>query len=155
MSIVTGLIRRLFTAVVFTALAPCVSAQNIYALPDETMLSRLVWTTLIEVDSANRTGNYSVLRALGSPSFQQNNSEQNLADLFSELRDNRVDVGRVVTLEPAWHLAPAINDLGILRLRGGFEFRPKAIRFDILFEQVGGSWRILGVSVAQMNTSEK
>ncbi len=132
-----------------------VMAQQPFALPDESTLARLVWTSMIEVDSANRTGNYSVLHALGSPDFQQQNSVDDLSQLFSTLRENRVDIGRAILLEPEYHIPPGIDEQGVLRLRGGFEFRPKAVRFDILFQNIGGGWRILAISIAEMNSSQR
>ena len=42
---------------------------------------------------------------------------------------------------------------GTLRLRGGFDYRPKSIRFDVLYKQVGGGWRIHALSVVEMDAS--
>ncbi|WP_139141444.1 hypothetical protein [Pseudohongiella acticola] len=130
-------------------------AQQAAPVPDESTLARLVWTSMVAVDSANRTGNYSVLHALGSPDFQNSNTVADLAQLFRTLRENRVDVGRAILLEPEYHIAPAIDQDGVLRLRGGFEFRPQAIRFDILFQNIAGGWRIFAISVAEMQTSQR
>lgn len=124
-------------------------------VPEVGVLSRLVWTTLVELDSANRTGNYSVFHALCAPAFQEQNPLATLPEKFSKLRSNRVDVGKAVTLEPSFHIPPAIDENGILRLRGGFEFRPRAIRFDLLFQNIAGGWRILAISVAEMPTSQR
>lgn len=124
-------------------------------LPDETVLARLTWTTMIALDNANRTGDYSVLRALGTPDFQSRNSEEELARIFATLREDRVDVGKAVLISPTWLLDPGIAPDGTLRLRGGFEYRPKAIRFDILFRNVDGGWRILALSVAELDAATR
>ena len=120
-------------------------------VPDENTLARLVWSTMTALDQANRTGNYSVLYELGTTAFQQNNSPDQLRATFTSLRANRVDVGRAVLNSPNYYIPPAIDQTGQLRLRGGFDYRPKSIRFDLLFAQEGGGWRINGISVVQMN----
>lgn len=129
-------------------------AQNA-RLPAPDILARLVWTTMIAVDNANRTENYSVLHALGSPGFLQRNSPSQLSRIFAGLREGRIDIGRAILVEPTYHIPPAITPDGLLRLRGGFEFRPRAIRFDILFARYGGGWRIEALSVAEMDSSKR
>ncbi len=141
------------------AMVTAASHQASYAqplpVPDETVLARLAWTTMIALDNANRTGDYSVLRALGTPDFQSRNSEEDLTRIFAALRDNRVDVGKAVLVSPTWLLDPGIASDGTLRLRGGFEYRPKAIRFDILFRNIDGGWRILALSVAEIDSAAR
>jgi len=128
--------------------------QNIRTLvPDENTLARLIWSTLISLDNANRTDDYSILNRLGSPQFQTRNSPQQLSVVFSELRRNRVDVGRTVLSTPTYYQPPQIMADGTLRLRGGFDYRPKSIRFDVLYKQVGGGWRIHALSVVEMDAS--
>lgn len=120
-------------------------------VPDENTLARLVWGTMIALDQANRTGNYSVLYELGTTAFQRNNSPDQLRATFTALRTNRVDVGRAVLNSPNYYIPPDIDQRGQLRLRGGFDYRPKSIRFDLLFAQEGGGWRINGISVVEMS----
>lgn len=127
-------------------------AANI-AAPDINVSARLVWATMIAVDNANRTGNYSVLRGIGSSDFQAANSTERLAEIFRPLRYNRVDVGRAILIEPTFYLPPSVDSNGLLRLRGGFEFRPKSLRFDLLFKFEEGGWRLLGVSVLETSSN--
>lgn len=122
-------------------------------MPDENTLARLVWSTMITLDDANETGNYAVLHRSGAPEFVRSQSPEKLAGLFSELRAKNVDLSRTLSISPTWDMPPAINEAGYLRLRGGFEFRPRAVRFDILFRLSEGDWKILGLSVVEMDAS--
>ncbi|MBD0428011.1 hypothetical protein [Aquisalinus flavus] len=123
------------------------------SMPDENTLARLVWSTMITLDDANETGNYAVLHQSGAPEFVRSQSPEKLAGLFSELRGRNVDLSRTLSISPSWDMPPAINEAGYLRLRGGFEFRPRAVRFDILFRLSEGDWKILGLSVVEMDAS--
>ncbi|MGX6647185.1 hypothetical protein ACWCOP_04510 [Maricaulaceae bacterium MS644] len=149
-------IRRLFAAgcgalllVLFGCSGPA-SAQTAGQVPDEPVLSRLVWQTLITLDNANRMNDYAMVHALGSSGFQDRNTPASLAATFQPLRQARLDVGRAVLAAPTWYEPPVMLDSRTLRLRGGFEFRPRSLRFDLVFENNGGAWRLHGVSVADL-----
>lgn len=129
------------------------SSMRTASVPSETVLARLVWSTMIALDNANRTGNYSVLYALGSPTFKQRNSPQQLFDNFAPLRQNRIDVGRTLFLSPTYYIPPTILPDGSLRLRGGFEDRAKSVRFDLIYSNSGSGWQISALSVAEMAAS--
>lgn len=146
---------RQILLVIFVVLtgAASVSAQSARAAPDANTQARLVWSTLVALDNANRTGNYDVLYALGSPGFQQGNSPEALAQSFAPLRQSRIDVGRAILVSPTYYIPPAIDGQGNLRLRGGFEFRPRTIRFDMIFAQIGDGWRLHALSVVEADAS--
>ncbi|WP_017930830.1 hypothetical protein [Robiginitomaculum antarcticum] len=147
----TGRLRAALTLVtIFLFSALPLQAQR--AVPDENVFARLVWSTMIALDNANRTGNYSVLYALGSPSFQQKYPIGQLSQSFSNLRTQRVDVGRAIMIKPTYYISPAIIPSGDLRLRGAFEYRPQALRFDLIYRNIDGGWRLHAISVAQMDS---
>jgi hypothetical protein len=100
------------------------------------------------LDQANQTGNYSVLRDLGAPSFQTNNSAATLGGIFQQLRNQQVDLGYTLVVGPTFQFPPAIVQGGLLRVRGSFPLRPAAIGFDLLFQNISGQWRIFGIAVA-------
>lgn len=146
------LFSRLWAAVAIVialgAVSPGAYAQS---APDENVSARLVWSTMIALDNANRTGNYSVLHALGSPDFQAQHSPQSMSRNFAGLRNSRIDVGRAIMTKPVYYLPPTINQNGELRLRGAFEYRPQSIRFDLIYQNMNGGWRLHAISVAQMD----
>jgi hypothetical protein len=127
--------------------AQAAPAQPAAAAFDPTLVNKLVWSTMAAVDQANQTGNYSVLRDLGSPSFQAGNSAATLGGVFAELRAQQVDLSYALVLTPSYEFPPAINQQGLLRARGVFPLRPTAIGFDMLFQNVNGQWRIFGLAV--------
>ena len=98
------------------------------------------------IDHANKTGNYSVLRDLGSPGFQANNNAATLGATFEQLRQQRLDLSDTLLLAPIYEFAPAIVSPGVMRLRGSFAMRPTAVLFDLLYEWNQG-WRLEGVAL--------
>ena len=127
-------------------------AQQV-ARPDPLTVAKLVWSTLAAVDHGNVTGNYSVLRDLGAPSFQANHNAASLAGVFQGIRGQRVDLSNVLLVSPNYEIPPTFIEGGLLRVRGIFPLRPTAIGFDLLFQQAGGRWALFGVSVAPIAQS--
>jgi hypothetical protein len=113
----------------------------------------LIRSTLLTLNDANRSGNYSVLRDLAAPSFQAKNSAADLAQIFSNLRGRRFDLFAVAISAPKLTAPPHIENGGLLRLTGYFPTRPLQIDFDLLFQDVGNEWRLFGISVATPKTS--
>lgn len=122
------------------------------ALPaiDVQTVSKLVWSTLAAVDHGNITGNYSVLRDLGAPGFQANNTAATLAGVFQAVRTQRIDLSSTLLLAPTYDFTPAIVQGGLLRARGRFAMRPTAIGFDLLYAPVAGRWQLFGVAVVPL-----
>ena len=97
------------------------------------------------VDHANKTGNYAVLRALGSPDFQASNSEVMLSGVFVPLRQQQINLIDTLSIEPAYEFPPRVES-GMLRIRGAFRMRPQAVQFDLLFQWNRG-WMLQGIAV--------
>ena len=147
--------RFVFAALLFVAAIPAVAQQPApaapqAAAPDSVTVNKLIWSAMAAVDQANQTGNYSVLRDLGAPSFQANNSAATLATVFASLRNQGIDLGYTLAVVPTLQFPPAVAQNGLLRIRGVFPLRPSAIGFDLLFQNVNGQWKIFGISVVPL-----
>jgi hypothetical protein len=119
------------------------------AMPSDDNLMIFIMSTLVALHQANTTGNYSVLREIGAPTFQSN-SPAKLAEAFTDLRRRRVDLSRILLFQPKLLRRPEINARGMLRITGFFPTLPERINFDLMFQPVEGRWRLFGISV---NTS--
>jgi len=146
---------RLFFAGCLVAAAAPLSAQTLVTtpaanqagVPDPIVINKLIWSAMAALDQANQTGNYSVLRDLGAPGFQANNSAATLGGVFQALRNQQVDLGYTLVVGPTLQFPPAIVQSGLLRIRGSFPLRPAPIGFDLLFQNIAGQWRIFGIAV--------
>lgn len=106
----------------------------------------LVRSAIFALDHANKTGNYTVLRDLGSPAFQANTSAR-LGEIFANQRQQQLDFGAVAVLEPQLTLLPQIEPNGMLRIAGFFPSLPMQVDFELLFAPVDRQWRLFGISV--------
>ena len=69
----------------------------------------LIRSTLLALDQANKTGNYTVLRDLGAPAFQTNTAAR-LGEIFAKQRSDNLDLSGVAAIESATE--PAAADRG-------------------------------------------
>jgi hypothetical protein len=116
-------------------------------MPDAYKLNLLIRTTVIAVNQANKTGNYSVLRDLAAPGFQASNNSAQLAEIFGDLRKRNLDLSPVLFYQPKFTSRPVLLPNGMMRVVGLFPSRPQQVNFDLVFEQIQGDWRIYGISI--------
>jgi hypothetical protein len=107
----------------------------------------LIRSTLLALDQANKTGNYTVLRDLGAPSFQ-NNTAARLAEIFAKQRSDNLDLSGVAAIDPQLSLLPQIEANGLMRMAGLFPSVPSQVNFELAFAPVNGQWRLFGISVS-------
>src|SRR5262245_60846195 len=102
----------------------------------------LIRSTLLTLNDANRSGNYTVLRDLAAPDFQAKNTAADLALVFSDLRQRKFDLFAVALAAPQLTAAPTLDANKMLRLTGFFPTRPSQINFDLIYRNVGGQWQL-------------
>jgi hypothetical protein len=107
----------------------------------------LVRSTLLALDQANKTGNYTVLRDLGSPDFQTNSAAR-LAEIFAQQRRDNIDLSGVAVIDPQLTLLPQIEVNGMMRMAGFFPSVPTQVNFELAFAPVDGRWRLFALSVS-------
>jgi hypothetical protein len=139
-------------AAVMAALASAVHAQAPAQAPKPAQIDRngvliLIRSSLLALDQANKTGNYTVLRDIGAPAFQ-NNTAARLGEIFAKLRSDNLDLSGEAVLDPQLSLLPQIEASGLMHMSGFFPSVPSQVNFDLAFAAVNGQWRLFGISVS-------
>jgi len=116
------------------------------ALPNPYKMNMLIRTILIALSQANQTGNYSVLRDLGTMRFQASNTDTRLGEIFADLRQRKLDFSPVLFFDPKLIRQPAIEG-EMLRLTGFIPTTPERIVFDMGFELQGEEWRLAAIVI--------
>lgn len=127
--------------------APAPQASPTLAIPQPEVLLVLIRLSLVALRDAVKTGNFTVLRDLGAPSFQAANTAAQLGIIFADLRNKNIDLSPIVVVTPEISEPPAITPENLLRLVGYFPTKPLQIKFLMLFQPVNGEWRLFGMSV--------
>jgi hypothetical protein len=114
----------------------------------QAVFEAMVKNALAAVNHANLTGNYTVLRDLGSEAFRRRNSAADLAGIFSDLRQRRYDLSPVLCLSPRFAEPQAEVQTGCLQLVGFFDTQPEAVHFTVVYQEAEEGWALDEVSVA-------
>jgi hypothetical protein len=116
---------------------PANAAQAIY----------LARSTMMALQQAVETGNFTVLRDVGSPGFRAQNTAADLAIRFQALRHSGADLTAVAVVAPQLSTPPFLDPQKQLHLVGLFPTQPLEIDFDLSFENVDNRWRISAIGV--------
>ncbi len=140
------------TLVLLTLAAACLpiadaAAQGPSAVPDSAGQVMLIRNTLTAVNHGNITGNYTVLRDLGSERFRRRNTAGDLASTFANLRKQTRDLSPILVTDPQLTQQAAQDQYGRMQLVGFFPTRPKAVRFGLVFQKIAGAWVIDEITV--------
>lgn len=139
--------RATWLAMIVALLPAPAAAQEAVPAPGRSETARLVWSTLIAVDHANRTGNYAVLRDLGAPDFRNANDPAKLAAIFASIRERDLGLERVVLANPVYAEEPGLTDTGLFEVKGSFPARPEGVSFELYFQHVEGDWKLYGLGI--------
>ena len=123
-------------------------------VPDQLELSKLVWSTILAVDHANRSGNYSVLRDMSAQGFQINNTAASLAQIFTGIRNSGIDLSNALLVPPTYTEAPRQVSPEIIEVKGIFQLRPTSIYFDLFYQWEQGRWKLYGVDLQPVSMVE-
>jgi len=110
-------------------------------------LVTLIKSTIMAVQHANQTGNYSVLRDLGSPVFRERFDQARLTAVFANLRSRGVNLSPVLFLAPNLTKQPEMTEGNELHVVGDFPTQPLQIQYEMLFLELDGVWRLNGLAV--------
>jgi hypothetical protein len=110
-------------------------------------LALLIKSPIIALQQANQTGNYSVLRDLGTPVFRERYDQAKLAAVFADLRNRNINLTPVMNLGLNLSRQPEMTQQGQLHLVGEFPAQPLKVQFEMLFLSIDGVWRIEGIAV--------
>ena len=108
----------------------------------------LIRSSLLALDQANKSGNYTVLRDLGASGFQAANTAARLGEIFASLRRDKIDLSGVAVLDPQLTLLPQIESSGMMRMTGFFPSAPAQVKFELLYAPVDGQWKLFGIAVS-------
>ena len=123
-------------------------------MPDNAKITLLIQMHIAALSHANLTGNYTVLHALGSPTFQAVNSINQLAANFTIFRTQGIDISPTILLPPMLHGPPKLEGADLLRVSGQYDTKPQRVVFEMAFQAANNAWRLAGIAVSTVAASQ-
>lgn len=136
---------RLLALLIALTLPLAAAAQN--KVPSPRALEALVKTSLLTLNDAIVTGNFTVFHAKLSKPFRQQYSPEQLAEVFKSFAEKSIDYDVIASFPPTYDPEPAVDGDGKLVVKGFFPTEPKRLFFDLKFIPSDGEWKLLGVDV--------
>jgi len=115
-------------------------------VPPIELVVLMMRASLIALDQANKTNNYTVLRALSGPGLQKQSPEE-LSKTFAVLRDKQIDLSPILVTKPRMTANPAILPNGYLHLAALFPTKPLSIACVVEMQPVAGFWKLAGINI--------
>jgi hypothetical protein len=116
-------------------------------VPPAEKLVLLIRLSLLTLNDAVQSGNYTVLRDRGGPSFRQANSAAGLSRIFAGLEAQRPDLAAVAIMTPQLTAAEIVGPEQRLHVTGYFPGTVPQIGFDLTYEPADGQWQLFGIAV--------
>ena len=142
-----SMIRRpvLWAALVGALLASPAVAED--KLPTPFAQEVLIKTSLLTLNDANVTGNYTVLHAKLAKPFREQFTPDRLKQAFKEFADKKIDFEVVAAKTPIAVKDAQIDDKGVLHLNGFFDATSTHVVYDLDFVPSEGEWKATKLEV--------
>jgi len=102
--------------------------------------------TMLALDTADKTGNYSVFRSLSAPGFQANSVEA-IAASTKHLRARRIDLAEMAVRKPRFSAPPAVGPDGVLHMNGQLLAGQTLLTFNMGYMYVDGTWKLSALTL--------
>jgi hypothetical protein len=126
------------------AVAGTASAQ---AMPTPLTQEVLIKASLLTLNDAIVTDNFTVLHARMSKPFRDQFPPDRLRGIFKSFVDGHADFDLIVAKAPIAVGESKIDAEGVLRLSGYFDTTPKKLNYDLGYIRSEGDWKLSKLNV--------
>lgn len=123
------------------------SAEENIVLPDRKLATALIYETIISVNNASQTQNYSVLRALAAPAFKKKYSDEKLEKTFGHLAKKGINLRPLILLTPTIQKSQYAPRNNLFRLKGFIPTAKIKLDFEMIYQFHQGAWRIYAIQL--------
>jgi hypothetical protein len=116
-------------------------------LPTNEEAQVLVRDSLVAFNAAVQTKSFVDFHKGVAVMWQKQVTPERLAELFAPFIKAEANLSGITRLEPTFSTAPAINENGILELKGSYPTRPSKVIFDLAYLFEGTEWKLVKINV--------
>lgn len=144
---------RLAAAAMAALLASSVAGAE--SVPNAKEQEVLIKASLLTLNDANVTGNYTILHAKLSKPFRDQFSADRLKQSFKQFADKKADWEAVAAMSPIPTKEPHIDKRGALILHGYFDGGAQHVVYELDFIPSEGEWKPINLTVRVKPAGEK
>ena len=122
-------------------------AQAEDKIPSPFLQEVLIKTTLLTLNDANITGNYTVLHAKAAKPMREQFTPDKLKQIFKGFGEQKIDWSVIAAKTPITTSETKIDERGALVLRGRFDTSPNWVIYQLDFLPSEGEWKPIKLNV--------
>lgn len=131
------------------------SVENTGKVPTEKELKTLALDSLLLFNVAIQTKSFEDFYGHIAKLWQKEVSPEKLLEIFQSFIDKEVNIASIAKLEPAFEGTPAVNEDGLLVLKGSYPTRPSAVFFELKYVYEDELWALVGINVQVKPIADK
>ncbi len=117
------------------------------SLPDDEVLKLLTDEAIQQLASAINAADFTGLHSYIAQLWQSQATADDLQGYFQEFIDEQVDLSVLVDLEPVFSEPPAIDEDGVLILKGYYASQPATTHYELSYSYEHPDWKLIGIDV--------
>jgi len=122
-------------------------AGAVETVPSSAAQEILIKTSLLTLNDAIVSGNYTVLHSKLAKPFREQFDPDRLKQAFKSFADQKIDMAAISAAPPVASGDAQIDDRGALLLRGRFDVGRNRLLYELDFLLSEGEWKPLGLHV--------
>jgi hypothetical protein len=129
--------------------------ENTGKVPTDKELKALALDSLLLFNVAIQTKSFENFYGHSAKLWQKEVTPERLLDIFQSFIDKKINIALIVKQEPAFEGAPAVNEDGLLVIKGSYPTQPSKVLFQLKYFYEDESWKLVGINVQVKPTVDK
>jgi hypothetical protein len=129
--------------------------ENTGKVPSNRESKTLALDSLLSFNAAIQTKSFDKFYGKISELWQKEVTADKLREIFQGFIDKEIDLTPITKVEPVFDGTPAVNEDGLLVLKGSYPTRPSKVIFELKYVYEKESWKLGGINVEVKPTGEK
>ena len=129
--------------------------ENTGKVPTNKELKALALDSLLLFNVAVQTKSFDNFYDHTAKLWQKQTSPEKLLEIFQSFIDKKINIALIVKQEPAFEGTPAVNEDGLLVIKGSYPTQPSKVSFQLKYVYEDESWKLVGINVQVKPTVDK
>jgi len=123
------------------------SVENAGKVPTNKELKKLALDSLLLFNVAIQTQSFEDFYGHIAKLWQKEVTPEKLLEIFQSFIDKEINIASIAKLEPTFEGTPAVNEDGLLVLKGSYPTKPSKVSFQLKYIYEDESWKLVGINV--------
>ena len=129
--------------------------ENTGKVPTNKELKALALDSLLLFNVAIQTRSFEDFYGHIAKLWQKEVTPEKLLEIFQSFIDKEINIAPIAKLDPTFEGTPAVNEDGLLVIRGSYPMQPTKVFFQLKYLYENEAWKLVGINVQVKPTADK